>query len=98
MTTRKKESVLSSTPPMEAVEDLLTDSDDEILPSGWDMRVTAKGRVFYVRFVIYTHIFIYVYMYVSQGKLATVHLLICSRKSLEKVLKKSVSEIKNEHL
>ena len=29
------------------LEDLLTDSDDE-LPSGWEVRVTDAGRVFYV--------------------------------------------------
>lgn len=49
----KEEGVSStSTPPLEVVEDLLTDSDDEVLPTGWDMRVTDKGRVFYVRSVI----------------------------------------------
>lgn len=61
MKTRKKdgkEGVSStSTPPLEVVEDLLTDSDDEVLPTGWDMRVTDKGRVFYVRSVIY-HTFV----------------------------------------
>ena len=29
------------------LEDLLTDSEDE-LPSGWEVRVTDAGRVFYV--------------------------------------------------
>lgn len=58
MKTRKKEGIPStSTPPLEVVEDLITDSDDEVLPTGWDMRVTDKGRVFYVRSVIYTHYF-----------------------------------------
>lgn len=48
MPTRLEGDLPSSTPPLEDVEDLLTDSDDEGLPSGWDMRVTDKGRVFYV--------------------------------------------------
>ena len=52
MPTRLEGDLPSSTPPLEDVEDLLTDSDDEGLPSGWDMRVTDKGRVFYVRYAI----------------------------------------------
>lgn len=66
MKTRKKEEGVSntSTPPLEVVEDLLTDSDDEVLPTGWDMRVTDKGRVFYVRSVIYTlYVFVPIFCY-----------------------------------
>lgn len=32
----------------EYVEALISDSEDE-LPSGWEMRVTDEGRVFYVK-------------------------------------------------
>ena len=38
-------------PSEEEVEHLLTDSEDEQLPSGWEMRVTEDGKVFYVRSV-----------------------------------------------
>jgi len=38
----------SSLPPLEEVEELLTDSEDDQLPTGWDMRITEKGRVFYI--------------------------------------------------
>ena len=68
MKTRKKEEAVSntSTPPLEVVEDLLTDSDDEVLPTGWDMRVTDKGRVFYVRSVIYTlYVFVPIFLFFS---------------------------------
>jgi len=43
--TSKEENI----PPCEEIEHLLTDSEDEQLPSGWEMRVTDDGKVFYVR-------------------------------------------------
>ena len=47
----RKDDGSSNNPPLEQIEELLTDSDDDQLPSGWDMRVTEKGRVFYIRSV-----------------------------------------------
>ena len=32
------------------LEELISDSDDD-LPTGWEMRVTDAGRVFYVEWV-----------------------------------------------
>lgn len=48
MSATKESQNSTRTPPLEEIEALLTDSEDESLEIGWEMKVTEKGRVFYV--------------------------------------------------